>query len=171
MQKNKNAILSQFTFDTARLSLQPVDKSSLALLARLYGCDKTMRYIAPPFSLHQTESMLNLMLNQHKQQQYSSLILIIKNKVTADNYGICGLPNLELSNKKAEVGVMLLPIGQGKGVVVEVVRALVAKLINLGIETIYMQIDPQNKAAIFAATKSSFIATPLTGRYIYQDAV
>ncbi|WNO60937.1 GNAT family N-acetyltransferase [Rheinheimera sp. MMS21-TC3] len=168
---NSEHILSYFTFETTRLSLQPVNSSSLALLANLYGCNKTMRYIAPPLSLHQTETMLNLMLNKQKQNQYNSLILAIKHKVTADDYGICGLPNLELNNKTAEIGVMLLPIGQGTGVAVEVVRTIVVKLLNLGIETIYMQIDPKNKAAIIAATKSGFIACRLTGRYVYQDAV
>lgn len=130
-----------------------------------------MHYIAAPFSYVQTAAMLNTMLRKQKQQQCDSLILLLKNKNSLIEYGISGMPYIDFVNKKAEIGVILLLKFQNIGVALEVMRAIVAKLIALEIKTIYMQISPTNKAAILLASKLGFIANTEKTRYIYQYVV
>lgn len=168
---NSRDILNQFTFATSRLNLKPVDSSALAILVCLYGCSNTMRYIAAPFSAIQTQKMLQNMLQKQQRQQCDSLMLRLQDKISVTDYGIAGILNLDFTHKAAEVGVMLLANAQGRGFAVEATQAIVAKLINLGIETLYMDINATNKAAVLLATKLGFIANIEKTRYIYQYVV
>lgn len=114
--------------------------------------------------------MLEKMLYKQQQQQCDSLILSMKDKISLIDYGISGIPRLDFIAKQAEVGVMLLPNGQGQGIAVEAMQAIVTKLVSLGIHTIYMQINPKNKAAIIGANKVGFIVQASSGRYMYSQA-
>jgi RimJ/RimL family protein N-acetyltransferase len=166
--KTSEDILNYFTLTTSRLSLKPVELNMLPLLAKLYGCSHTMRYIAAPFSYRQTETMLKTMLQKQQQQQCDSLILLLQDKNSLIDYGISGILNIDFINKKAEIGVMLLPKGYGLGVAVEAATAIIAKLTTLGIETIFMQINPANTAAIRGAERLGFIAAT-SSQYIYRQ--
>ncbi|MGI5310291.1 GNAT family N-acetyltransferase [Rheinheimera sp. WS51] len=168
LSDNKAAILTYFTFTTARLRLEPIDSSSIELLAKLYGCSKTMQYIADPLSFSKIEKMMSDIMYKQQRQHYDTLLLRIKHKDNETDFGIGGMPYLNLTNKEAEVGVMLLPLAQGKGLAVEVVKALVNMLKQLDVNTIYMNIDPDNKAAIIGATKAGFAVSSDPSRYVFQ---
>ncbi|WP_159015669.1 GNAT family N-acetyltransferase [Cognatiluteimonas profundi] len=99
-------------FDTPRLHLRPIGEGDEVLYCRLYTDPGLMRHIAEPMTMEAAKRSFQAAL---KQQSPTRQRWIVCGQGQAEGVGLVGLFVDKLEPDVAEIGVMLLSAGQGKG--------------------------------------------------------
>ena len=100
------------SFDTARLHLRPIDAGDEALYCHLYTDPELMRHIAAPMTVEAAKRSFGAAL---RQQSPTRQRWIIREHRQAEGVGLVGLFVDKVEADVAEIGVMLVAAGQGKG--------------------------------------------------------
>lgn len=106
------------SFTTPRLQLRPMGEDDRALYARLYTDAEVMRHIAPPLSPEAVQIAFEKACQQQSLQRQYWIIVLRESNTTI------GLLGLFAKEDAAEIGVMLLPHGQGHGLAAEAITAM-----------------------------------------------
>lgn len=146
----------QPVFTTERLRLRPFRNTDIAVLHALYGDVDNLRYwgVDPSPNLPTTRRMLGWHLAYHPRQYALWALEELKNRRVI---GMINYHRRDLRERRVEVGWLLLPEGQGKGLMLEAGRALIRHLIDdLRVHKMEAQIRPENKPSAALARRLGF---------------
>jgi RimJ/RimL family protein N-acetyltransferase len=116
------------SFDTARLHLRPIDACDEALYCHLYTDPGLMRHIAAPMTVEAAKRSFGAAL---KQQSPTRQRWIVCEHRQAEGVGLVGLFVDKVEADVAEIGVMLLAAGQGKGYGTESMAGVVDRAFSM----------------------------------------
>jgi [ribosomal protein S5]-alanine N-acetyltransferase len=108
---------------TKRLRLRRFDARDLAGLHACFGDAEAMRYWNLPPSQSEAESARRLKTLEKRKSPYSFLAWAVADKKSNECIGMVNYHHREAHNRRLEVGYILCPKRQGKGLMSEAMRA------------------------------------------------
>lgn len=146
----------QPAFDTKRLEVRPWKQADLKELHALYADAGNLRYWSdlPNNDIEQTRQAMKWHRN-YEPQYYA--MWAIEEKKSGRLIGMINYHHRHMKQKRVDVGWLMLPAFQGKGLMTEAVRPLLCHLFDdLGIHKIEALIVPANKASQALARRLGF---------------
>lgn len=143
---------------TQRLILRRLDNSDAAEMLALRSDPQTMEFIPRPL-LHTTEQVLEHIktINDNIDANLG-INWAISLRDNPKMIGIIGHYRIKPESYRAEIGYMLLPAYQGKGIITEAVQEVVKYGWNeMNLHSIEAIIDPRNYASAKVLEKNGFI--------------
>ena len=144
--------------ETERLYLRRVMKEDVHEIFALRSDKEIMKYIPRPLVKTQEEALAHIAMIDEKIENNEGINWAITLKGSPKLIGIIGHYRIKPEHFRAEIGYMLLPEYQGKGIVSEAIKEVVHygfEVMNLhSIEAI---IDPENFASEKVLQKNGFV--------------
>jgi [ribosomal protein S5]-alanine N-acetyltransferase len=126
--------------ETARLRLRLLAPQDEALYVALYTDADVMRHIAPPLSTSDAQASFAVALKRTHTKPAKQLFFAIERRADQQTIGICGMMQLDVEKKRAEVGMMLVPGTQGLKLGKEGLSALVKFVFsNFSVSELFVQ--------------------------------
>jgi ribosomal-protein-alanine N-acetyltransferase len=144
------------TFETKRLRVRPWRKSDLADLHTLYSDAENLRYWSVPANkkLEDTRKQMSWH-TAYKPRWYG--MWAVEERKTRRVVGMVNYHHRFTAQKRVDVGWLILPSHQGKGLTTEAMRPVLRHLIDtLGIHKIEALIVPANKPSQALARRLGF---------------
>ncbi|MDI1255240.1 MAG: GNAT family N-acetyltransferase [Flavobacterium sp.] len=144
--------------ETERLLLRRLENSDLKNVYALRSNPKTMQYIPRPLATTENEALEHIKMINEKIENNEGINWAVTLKENPDCIGIMGLYRIQKENYRSEIGYMILPEYNGKGIVTEAV----ARIVQYGFEILNLHsiegvIDPDNIASARVLEKNGFI--------------
>jgi [ribosomal protein S5]-alanine N-acetyltransferase len=140
---------------TKRLRLRRFDARDLAGLHACFGDAEAMRYWNFPPSQSEAESARRLKTLEKRKSPYSFLAWAVADKKSNECIGMVTIARAH--NPRLEVGYILCPKRQGKGLMSEAMRALLAYCFeDLDVRCVQGLIHPDNTASIRLVKRLGF---------------
>src|SRR6185312_5732624 len=98
-------------FETERLCAYPVRAADEELFCRLYSDADTMRHIGNPLTWRAASARFQSIV----QAPASAPYLFTLNSLDGNAVGLCGVVQICVARRSAEVGMMLLPSERSRG--------------------------------------------------------
>ncbi|WP_181952517.1 GNAT family N-acetyltransferase [Vulcaniibacterium gelatinicum] len=114
-------------FDTARLHLRPLAADDAALYVALYTDPAVMAHVAAPMTGEAARRSFEKACARNRESPPRWQRWAIRARGSGEAVGLCGLFRDADREDSAEIGVMLLPAWQGRGVAAEVIAAFAAR--------------------------------------------
>ena len=145
------------TIESERLRLRWMDSKDIDALYRIFSHSEVMRYWSTP-PLENREAAVSLMNEIHEGfHRQSALKWGIARREDDEIIGTTTLFNLNLDNRRCELGYGLDRAEWGKGYMQEALRALLRFAFNdLGLHRIEADVDPRNTNSIRTVEKLGF---------------
>lgn len=156
----------QYCCDTAlfgnanseRLTLSALAGDDQALYCAVMTNPGCMSYVGAQLTPCQAQRSFNAALELTRQQPPTRFYLKVMCRATAQPVGIAAINQLDLTARTADIGRMLLPAWQGKGLGTELSQLLIRWLhTELNITGFSKHIRAGNQAAIQSALKLGFV--------------
>ncbi|TQR19485.1 GNAT family N-acetyltransferase [Psychrobacillus vulpis] len=156
--------------ETNRLKLMEIKKENADSIFRIFSDDEVTRYYGMA-SFEQKEQAINMINSFTKNfQDKRSIRWGIFWKETSELVGTVGLNNLQLSQKRTEIGYDLLPSYWRKGIVSEAVEAVVRYCFEeLDLYRIAAVTFTENESSYKLLLKLGFQKEGMLRGYIYQN--
>jgi [ribosomal protein S5]-alanine N-acetyltransferase len=157
---------------TKRLRLRRFTARDLTGLHACFGDAVAMRYWNFPPSKTEAESARRLKYLVKSTSPYSFLAWAVADKKSDACIGMVNYHHREAHNRRLEVGYILCPKRQGKGLMTEAMRALLAYCFEeLGVHRVQALIHPDNSASIRLVERLGFCCEggPLTDYWRVGD--
>ncbi len=143
---------------TERLILRRVDKEDVREIFALRSDQEVMKYIPRPLLKTEEEAIAHITAIDEKIDSNEGINWAITQKGNPKLIGIIGHYRLKLEHFRSEIGYMLLPEYQGKGIISEALK----EVINYGFEVMKLHsieaiIDPENIASEKVLKKNGFL--------------
>jgi RimJ/RimL family protein N-acetyltransferase len=145
-------------FDTARLAVRPLDGRDEALYCRLYTDPAVMRLIAPPMADAAARRSFGTALRLNGEGAWAQRWILV-DRASGTDIGLLGLIPHPDAPAAVEVGVMLLPGWEGRGVAAEAIAAAADRLFGLAelaVAGLWTRHDAANGPAIGLMRKLGF---------------
>jgi ribosomal-protein-alanine N-acetyltransferase len=144
--------------ETERLYLRRVVVEDVEEILALRSNKELMQYIPRPLFQTNEEALAHIMMIDEKIDANESINWAITLKGDPKLIGIIGHYRIKPEHFRSEIGYMLLPEYQGKGVITEAIKAT----LNYGFEIMKLHsveaiIDPKNFASERVLQKTSFV--------------
>lgn len=117
--------MSPVEFSTRRLILRSIRESDEDLYCQLFCDPDTMRYIGPRWTRAEAARALRGALKAMRATPPRGLFLAVIHRDTQQPIGLCTLQNFDLPQRRAELGLMLVPSGRAHGVATEALIAFI----------------------------------------------
>ncbi|RTY95066.1 GNAT family N-acetyltransferase [Flavobacterium sp. GT3R68] len=144
--------------ETDRLFLRRVDKNDVNEVFALRSDAETMKYVPRPLVTKNEEALDHIALIDSKIESNEGINWAITMKGSPKLLGIIGHYRIKPEHYRSEIGYMLLPEFQGKGIISEAVKAVVEYGFNtMHLHSIEAIIDPDNIASAVVLEKNNFI--------------
>ena len=144
--------------ETERLLLRRISDDDVNEILELRGNPETMKYIPRPLATTEEEAMAHIKMINDKIESNGGINWAITIKGNPKLIGVIGHYRIQPENHRCEIGYMILPQYNGKGLVTEAVKAVVAYgFDNLQMHSIEAVIDPHNIASERVLQKNGFI--------------
>jgi ribosomal-protein-alanine N-acetyltransferase len=144
---------------TDRLLLRQMTLTDAPGVLQLRSNEEVMKYINRPLTrtLEDAESWIRVIIEALGKNDGITWCICIK-KTPAEHVGSIGLWRIDKENHRAEIGYMLEPSLQGKGIMYEALK----KVLEYGfkevkLHSIEAQIDPRNAASSALLKKAGFV--------------
>lgn len=148
---------------TERLLLRKMTISDAASVQQLRSNSEVMKYINRPLtlSIEEAEKWIGVVLETLEKNEGITWCICLK-ETPEEHVGSIGLWRIEKENYRAEIGYMLEPLLQGKGIMFEAIQ----KVIDYGFQvmrlhSIEAQLDPRNTASSALLRKAGFVQEAL----------
>jgi ribosomal-protein-alanine N-acetyltransferase len=144
---------------TDRLVLRQMTRDDAPALQQLRSNEDVMKYINRPLTrtLEEAESWINLIIEALESNNGISWCICLKES-PAIHVGNIGLWRIDKENHRAEIGYMLEPHLQGKGIMYEALnKVLEYGFREMKLHSIEGQIDPRNAASAALLKKAGFV--------------
>lgn len=144
---------------TDRLLLRKWTLEDAPGLLQLRSDPDVMRYINRPVlsSVEQATAWINMILDSLEKTEGISWCMSLKDS-PQEHIGNIGLWRIDKENYRAEVGYMLSPAWQGKGIMYEALVAIIDYgFEQMGLHSIEAQLDPLNLASAALLRKAGFV--------------
>ncbi|SEA21725.1 GNAT family N-acetyltransferase [Alkalimonas amylolytica] len=142
-------VASQLTFTTAHTSVRLLTGKDQALYLQLYTDANSMRYIGRSLTEGEAVASFFKALKLNVSLQWRRLFFVIESKSSRRSLGLMGLT--DTGDAGIEFGIILSQQAQGKGVATEVLQQCITRLFALGVSKVWLQLHPDNAAAIAMA--------------------
>lgn len=144
--------------ETDRLVLRRIDVNDVNEIFTLRSDPETMKYIPRPLVKTTEDALEHIAMIDAKIENNEGINWGITLKDNPKLIGIVGLYRIKPENYRAEIGYMLLPEFNGKGIMPEAVK----EVINYGftlmqLHSIEAIIDPENFGSEKVLQKSGFV--------------
>lgn len=144
--------------ETERLLLRRVAESDYPEIMELRGNAETMKYIPRPLVTNKQEAIDHFKIIDDKIEKNEGINWAITLKGIPKLIGIIGHYRIQPENYRCEIGYMILPEYNGKGIVTEAVKVV----LEYGFDELQMHsiegvIDPENKASERVLQKNGFV--------------
>jgi [ribosomal protein S5]-alanine N-acetyltransferase len=143
--------------ETERLILRRITTDDAAAVFRLRSNPDTMKYVPRPLAVTVDDALVHIANIEEKIENNTGINWAITLKGNPEFIGIIGNFRIEFENYRAEIGYMLLPEFNGKGIVSEAI----ARVVKYGFEDMKLHsieaiIDPDNVASARVLEKNNF---------------
>ena len=141
-----------------RLLLRQITPGDVNEIFELRSDPETMKYIPRPLVTSIDEAMNHIEMIQDKTEKNEGINWAITLKGSSKMIGIIGHYRVKWEHFRSEIGYMLLPEYQGKGIISEAIQLM----INYGFYEMQMHsleaiIDPKNTASAKVLEKNNFV--------------
>jgi ribosomal-protein-alanine N-acetyltransferase len=144
--------------ETERLHLRRIDVGDLADIFRLRSDINVMLYIRRPLARHADDAMTFINMVEEGLKNNTGITWAIVPKTGKKYIGSIGLWRIYKENYRAEIGYMLDPLWQRKGLMIEAVKAVVEfGFTEMKLHSIEAMVDPSNKPSAQLLEKSGFL--------------
>lgn len=144
--------------ETERLVLRRVDKNDVNEIFSLRSNVETMKYIPRPLVKNIEDALEHIAMIDSKIEANEGINWAITLKGNPKLIGIIGHYRIKPEHFRAEIGYMLLPEFQGKGIISEAIKKTVDYGFNeMGLHSIEAIIDPENTASAIVLEKNNFV--------------
>ena len=144
--------------ETERLLLRRVAESDYPEIMELRGNAETMKYIPRPLVTNKQEAIDHFKMIDDKIKKNEGINWAITLKGNPKLIGIIGHYRIQPENYRCEIGYMILPEYNGKGIVSEAVKVVLEYgFDDLQMHSIEGVIDPENKASERVLQKNGFV--------------
>ena len=144
--------------ETERLLLRRVVKEDVNEIFALRSDKETMKYIPRPLVKTEEEAMAHFTMIDEKIENNEGINWAITLKNDPKLIGLIGHYRIKPEHFRAEIGYMLLPEYQGKGIAAEAIQELVKYGFEImKLHSIEAVIDPENLASEKVLQKSGFV--------------
>ncbi|PXY42297.1 N-acetyltransferase [Flavobacterium cheongpyeongense] len=144
--------------ETERLLLRRITDDDVNEVFELRSNPETMKYIPRPLVKTTEDALGHIAMIEDKIVTNTGINWGITLKGNPKLLGIIGYYRMQPENYRAEIGYMLLPEFNGKGIITEAVKHLIAYGFNdLKLHSIEAVIDPENFASEKVLQKCGFI--------------
>jgi [ribosomal protein S5]-alanine N-acetyltransferase len=144
--------------ETERLLLRRVVKEDVNEIFALRSDKEIMKYIPRPLAKTQEDALVHFAMIDEKIENNEGINWAITLKGSPKLIGIIGHYRIKPEHHRAEIGYMLLPEYQGKGIISEAIKEVVDygfKVMKL--HSIEALIDPKNFASAKVLQKNGFV--------------
>jgi ribosomal-protein-alanine N-acetyltransferase len=143
--------------ETDRLILDEVNDGDVKEVFELRSNPETMKYIPRPLVKDHEDALEHIKMIKEKIENNTGINWAIRLKDNSKLLGIIGFYRLQPENYRAEIGYIILPEFQGKGLVPEAVTRLIKfGFEDLRLHSIEAVIDPENYASEKVLQKCGF---------------
>ena len=144
--------------ETERLVLRRIVNEDVKEIFALRSNKETMKFIPRPLAKSEEEAMEHIILIDSKIETNEGINWAITLKNNPKLIGIIGHYRIKPENYRAEIGYMILPEFQGRGIITEVIN----EVVKYGFEVMKLHsieaiIDPENYASEKVLQKNEFI--------------
>jgi [ribosomal protein S5]-alanine N-acetyltransferase len=144
--------------ETERLLLRRVDNNDVEEIILLRGNPQTMKYIPRPLVKTKEDALEHIAMIDSKIENNEGINWAITLKNNLKLIGIIGLYRIKPEHYRAEIGYMILPEFNGKGITTEAIKAVLNYGFNeMNLHSIEGVIDPQNFASERVLQKNGFV--------------
>jgi ribosomal-protein-alanine N-acetyltransferase len=144
--------------ETERLILRRVLPSDVKEMFELRSNPETMKYIPRPLLTNHEEALAHIQMMEDKIETNEGINWAITLKGDDTMLGVIGHYRIKPEHYRAEVGYMILPEFQGKGITTEAVQCVVDYGFNtMQLHSIEGVIDPENGASEKVLQKCGFV--------------
>lgn len=156
--------MSAFSFlpfqnlESERLLLRQITPDDVNEIFALRSNPETMKYIPRPLATTKDDAMGHIKMIQDKIVSNEGINWAITEKGNPKMIGIIGHYRIRWEHFRSEIGYMLLPEHQGKGIITEAIQLLVDYGFNeMKMHSLEAIIDPENTASARVLEKNNFI--------------
>lgn len=144
--------------ETERLILRRVLPSDVKEMFELRSNPETMKYIPRPLLTNHEEALAHIQMMEDKIETNEGINWAITLKGDDKMLGVIGHYRIKPEHYRAEVGYMILPQYNGKGITTEAVQCVVDYGFNtMQLHSIEGVIDPENGASERVLQKCGFV--------------
>jgi ribosomal-protein-alanine N-acetyltransferase len=144
--------------ETERLLLRRVDSNDVKEIFALRSNPETMKYIPRPLVKTDEDALEHIAMIDTKIDSNEGINWAITLKDNPKLIGIIGHYRIKPEHYRAEIGYMLLPEYQGKGIISEAVREAVKYGFNvMNLHSIEAIIAPKNYGSAKVLEKNGFV--------------
>ena len=156
--------MSAFSFlpfqnlESERLLLRQITPDDVNEIFALRSNPETMKYIPRPLATTKDDAMGHIKMIQDKIVSNEGINWAITEKGNPKMIGIIGHYRIRWEHFRSEIGYMLLPEHQGKGIITEAIQLLVDYGFNeMNMHSLEAIIDPENTASARVLEKNNFV--------------
>lgn len=143
---------------TERLLLRRVAECDYPEIMELRGNPETMKYIPRPLVKTKEDAISHFKMIDDKIEGNEGINWAITLKGNPKLIGIIGHYRIQPENYRCEIGYMILPEYNGKGIVTEAIKVVLKYgFDDLQMHSIEAVIDPENKASERVLQKNGFV--------------
>lgn len=144
--------------ETNRLLLRRVTNSDCNQVISLRSNPITMQYIPRPLVKNETDALEHIAMIESKIENNEGINWAITIKNNPELIGIIGLFRIKPEHYRAEIGYMILPEFQNKGIITEAINAVLHYgFFKMNLHSIEAVIDPSNLTSERVLQKNGFI--------------
>lgn len=144
--------------ETQRLLLRRVDSNDIRAIFALRSNPETMKYIPRPLAKTDEDALEHIAMIDAKIDTNEGINWGITLKDNPNLIGIIGHYRIKPEHYRAEIGYMLLPEFNGKGIITEAIK----EVVNYGFKTMKLHsieaiIAPENHGSAKVLEKNGFV--------------
>ena len=144
--------------ETERLFLRRVNNNDCKEVLALRSNPETMKYIPRPLLKNEEDALAHILMIETKIENNEGINWAITLKGDPKLIGVIGHYRIQPENYRAEIGYMILPEFNGKGIVTESVKEAVKYGFEImKLHSIEAVIDPDNLASAKVLEKNGFV--------------
>ncbi|MFT3795982.1 GNAT family N-acetyltransferase [Flavobacterium sp.] len=144
--------------ETERLLLRRVDGNDVDQVFKLRSDPETMKFIPRPLVANKEEAMEHIRMIEDKVLSGEGINWAITLKGDPKLLGIIGHYRIKPEHHRAEIGYMLDPDHQGKGIITEAIKPVLAYgFDHMKLHSIEAIIDPRNIGSALVLEKNGFV--------------
>lgn len=145
-------------FETERLVLRRVLATDVKEIFALRSNPETMKYIPRPLVTNHDEALAHIKMIDDKIESNEGINWAITLKGKDRMLGLIGHYRIKPEHYRAEIGYMILPEFQGKGIAAEAVNGVVSYGFDImKLHSVEAVIDPENVASEKVLQKCGFV--------------
>lgn len=156
--------MSQFSFlpfpnlESERLLLRQLSVDDVGEIFTLRSNPETMKYIPRPLATNVEEALSHIKLINETIEKGEGINWGITEKGNPKLLGIIGHYRIKWEHSRSEIGYMILPEHQGKGIISEAIQLIIDYGFNeMKMHSLEAIIDPDNSASAKVLEKNNFI--------------